>query len=82
MLPTRRHGACELERGTCKSRQEHLSTWALCPFMRQLIESYLAQAAEYDRRAKEATDDEARTAYRLLAEHWRYLAKQLENDDV
>ena len=46
--------------------------------MRQLIEQHLAQAAEYERRAKEATDDESRTAYRLLAEHWRYLAKQLE----
>jgi hypothetical protein len=46
--------------------------------MRQLIEQYLAQAAEYERRAKEATNDETRSAYLLLAGHWRYLATQLE----
>jgi hypothetical protein len=50
--------------------------------MRQLIEQYLAQATEYERRAKESAEDETRAAYMLLAEHSRYLAKELEKNDT
>jgi hypothetical protein len=72
-------GPREIQKST-KSRQEHLSPHAHWLFMRQLIEQYLAQAAEYDRRAKESAEDETRAAYMLLAEHWRYLAKELEKN--
>jgi len=50
--------------------------------MRQLIEQYLAQATEYEQRAKESAEDETRAAYMLLAEHSRYLAKELEKNDT
>jgi hypothetical protein len=41
--------------------------------------TYLARAAECERRAARAREDEIHSTFSDLADHWRYIAREVEN---
>jgi hypothetical protein len=46
--------------------------------VQHLSDYYRARAAECDRQAEQTRDEGIREQYRLLAEHWRFMAEQFE----
>ena len=50
--------------------------------VRHLSEYYRARAAECERQAEQTNDQRIREQYRLLAEHWRFMAEQFDKHGI